>query len=317
MQVPKVVASISEVDAAPGQRRSYGQAWYFGNREFSYRQRDLVKRIVVGGMRRLVNCCASVLEGRHARDRQRHCLEPFVGLDPQMQQLSFPGQGETARAKLSHQFEVPLVEVVAQAHRIPFSAGRTQFWTSNLVRACVKEANNFKQQLTDWFRDGAPIGVGRPISESGIFPKEHDKGSFRRSCLSLYVWSGGHTNDVRVRENQQGTEAELAKLVNMVTLSSTTRWKPSLQCTQVLSLSWHHRDANHCRHWRSGLHEFSVNERIFLPRIRDVVKDLISLLAQSGQEEDEVDSAVVDSVDAYRTTSLPPKKTKTSSQCRL
>ena len=58
MQVPKVVASISEVDAAPGQRRSYGRAWYFGSREFFYRQRDLVKRIVVGGMRRLVNCLA-------------------------------------------------------------------------------------------------------------------------------------------------------------------------------------------------------------------------------------------------------------------
>ena len=146
MQVPKVVASISEVDAAPGQRRSYGRAWFFGNREFSYRQRDLGKRIVVGGMRRLVNCRACELEGRDARDRQRHCLEPFVGLDPQTLQLSFPGQGETARAKLSHQLEVILVEVVAQAHRIPlslhFSAGRTRFWTSNLVRACVKEANN-------------------------------------------------------------------------------------------------------------------------------------------------------------------------------
>ena len=160
MQVPKVVASISEVDAAHCQRRSYGRAWYFGNREFSYRQRDLVKRTVVGGMRRLVNCRASVLEGRDAGDCQRHCLEPFVGLDPQTLQLSFLGQGETAGAKLSHHLKVPLVEAVAQAHRIPLSL--------------------------------------RP-----------------HSILDVHVRSERHTNDERVRENQQGTEAELTWLVNM------------------------------------------------------------------------------------------------------
>ena len=156
-------------------------------------------------MRRLVSCRASVLEDRDARDRQRHCLEPFVGLAPQMLQLSFPGQGETARAKLSHQLEVILVEAVASAHYIPLSlhlsANRTQFWTSNLVRACVKEANNPKQHLTDWFRDGAPIGVARRISESGIFPKKTTKAPSADLVSSLYVRSGGHTNDVRVRKN--------------------------------------------------------------------------------------------------------------------
>ena len=59
-----------------------------------------------------------------------------------------------------------------------------------------------------------------------------------------------------------------------------------------------------------------LKEGIFLPRIRDVVKDLMSLLAQSGPEKDKVDSAVVDFVDACRTTSLHRKKTKTSSRFR-
>ena len=182
MQVPKVGASISEVDAAPFQRRSYGRAWYFGNREFSYRQRDLGKRTVVGGMRRLVNCRASVLEGRDAGDCQRHCHEPF---DPQMLQLSFPGQGETAGAKLSHQLGVALVEAVAQAHRIPLSL--------------------------------------RP-----------------HSILDVHVWSVGHTDDVRVRENQQGTEAELTWLVNMEYIVKYDSLESTL-CggSQVLSfLSW-------------------------------------------------------------------------------
>ena len=53
---------------------------------------------------------------------------------------------------------------------------------------------------------------------------------------------------------------------------------------------------------RSGL-----NERIVLPRLRDVIKDLMSLQAHQTDEEDEgVKLAVVDFVDAYQTIRVHP-----------
>ena len=57
--------------------------------------------------------------------------------------------------------------------------------------------------------------MARPISESGIFPKKTTKAPSADLVSSLFVWSGGHTHDVRVRVNQQGTDAELTQLVNM------------------------------------------------------------------------------------------------------
>ena len=54
MQVPLDDMSTTEDDAAPARSRPTGREWYFGNREYLGRQRDLENRIAVGGTRRPV-----------------------------------------------------------------------------------------------------------------------------------------------------------------------------------------------------------------------------------------------------------------------
>ena len=69
---------------------------------------------------------------------------------------------------------------------------------------------------------------------------------------------------------------------------------------------------------RSGLNVFvDLSERIVLPRDQDVVKDLMSLIAQSDSEEKEIELDVVDFVDAYQTIGVHLDKRKTPSQCRF
>ena len=62
---------------------------------------------------------------------------------------------------------------------------------------------------------------------------------------------------------------------------------------------------------RSGLNAFvDLNERILLPRMRNVVKDLMSLAAQESSSEDEIEWAGVDFADAYQTIGVHPEERK-------
>ena len=58
---------------------------------------------------------------------------------------------------------------------------------------------------------------------------------------------------------------------------------------------------------RSGLNDFvMLNEGILLSRVRDVVKDIMSLMVHTDCIEDEVELAVVDFVHAHQTTGVHP-----------
>lgn len=326
MQVPLVCASITEDDVAAAQYRPpLGRAWYFGDREYSGRQRDLENKIVVGGMRRPVESLARVPGLREVGLRLRQSLELFVAKHPQLLQLSIPGQGEAVWTSLRGQLEGPLVAVVARVLQVPLDVasqrGPNSAWRSHLVRGFCLQANDPERYLADWLRDGAPIGVAKPIPESGIFPTLATAPSVDL-ISSLYAWSGGHVNYVSVRENRQGVEAELARLVskgyivkfdNWETLSAEykgvivsklaaiTKIKPdgTVKLRLIVDML------------RSGLNKFvKLNERILLPRIRDVIKDVMSLLGQENSEEDEVELAVVDFVDAYQTIGVHPDERK-------
>ena len=64
---------------------------------------------------------------------------------------------------------------------------------------------------------------------------------------------------------------------------------------------WHHQIVSHCGHAapRTRLDDFvDPTERIVPPRIRDVAKDLMSLLVHADAVAEDVELAVVDFVDA-------------------
>ena len=76
--------------------------WFFGDREYLGKQRDLENRIAVGCMRRPVECLVRVPGLRAAGLRLRLALQRFVVVHPELLGLSFPGRGGALWATLRH-----------------------------------------------------------------------------------------------------------------------------------------------------------------------------------------------------------------------
>ena len=226
-----------------GSGRFDRRAWYFGDREYSGRVRDGENRTVVGGMRRPVEILARVLGLRAAGLHLRHGLERFTDLHPEGSltsilkfSSSIPGQG----------FEDPLVATVARSLHVPdelaICRGPHSVWRPHLVHAFIDQASDPEEHLAGWLRDVAPIGVDKPIPESGIFPSTTTKAPGTDLVTSLYAWTGGHTNYVSVTENQPAVEAELHRLVNKGKIIKFDSWADLLGWKSTKALlcpSWH------------------------------------------------------------------------------
>ena len=85
VQVALFVESTAEDDAAPAQSRPSPREWYFGDPEYSGKQRDLENPLVVGTTTRRKPCTCIYTTPRGERLRQ--CLEHFVARHPQVLSL--------------------------------------------------------------------------------------------------------------------------------------------------------------------------------------------------------------------------------------
>ena len=323
MQVPVVGESISEAGAATAQARPTGREWFFGDRESASRVRDIENRTTVGGLRRPVESLARVPGLRAAGESVRRCLERFLDEHPQLLRLAYPGQGQAGWAEVRARLETPLVEAVATALNVSGSSvcerGPHSSWRSQLVRAFVDEARDPEIHLATWLQEGAPIGVARPVPAAGIFPKTSAKAVSNEAVSALYAWKGGHVNYVSVRDHKEKVEAELTRLCGKGYILKYTSWEELNQqfqgviVSKLAAITTEKPDGSVKLRLivdmrRSGLNEHVVlNERILLPRLRDVVKDVMSLQAQqSSKGEEGVELAVVDFVDAYQTIGVHP-----------
>ena len=106
-----------------------------------------------------------------------------------------------------------------------------------MVRGFCTEANDPERYLADWLRAGAPIGVARPIPESGIFPATAKKAPIADLVSSIYAWSGGRANDAGVREHQQIVEAELDRLVSKGYIVKYDTWDEPTEVSQEVVVS--------------------------------------------------------------------------------
>ena len=327
MQVFRAEESIIEVDAAPAQVRRKPREWYFGDKEFSGRQRDVENRTVVGGMRRPVETHARAPGLRCVGVQQRQGLERLVDLHPELLRLAVRGQGGHAWAEFRPWFESTLVDTVAAILEVlgehATRRGSHSSWRPLQVRAFVEKAKDPEIHLVDWLEEGAPIGVARAILAAGIFPLIPLKTSDTKAISSLYSWNDGHIDCVSVSDGRERVETELARLVEKGYITkyvSWDAWCADYQGVIVSKLAANTKERADgtvklrliVDMRRSGLNEHVVlNERIVLPRVRDAVKDVMSLMAQPNSEGIEVEPAVVDFVDAYQT--IGPRRAETPS----
>ena len=144
MRVFRAEESITEVDAAPAQVRRKAGEWYFGDQEFSGRQRDVENRTVVGGLRRPVETPARAPGLRCVGVQQRQGLERLVDLHLELLRLAVRGQGGHAWAEFRPWFESTLVDTVAAILEVlsehAIRRGSHSSWRPLLVRAFVEKA---------------------------------------------------------------------------------------------------------------------------------------------------------------------------------
>ena len=211
----------------------------------------------------------------------------LVDLHPELLRLAVPGQGGHAWAEFRMWFESTLVDTAAAILGVlgehAIRRGSHSSWRPLPVRAFVEKAKDPEIHLVDWLEEGAPIGVARAILAAGIFPLIPLKTSDTKAISSLYSWNDGHINYVSVRDIRERVETELARLVEKGYITKYVSWDAlcavyqGVIVSKLAAITKERADGTVklrlIVYMRSDLTKHVVlNDRIVLPRARDVVK---------------------------------------------
>jgi hypothetical protein len=225
-------------------------------------------------------------------------------------------------------------EVVSQARASVLGALNWQgTWPSksviraDLVKAHVEHSGDPDTDLAIWLKDGCPMGIAKEITSRGIFPPAVDRDA-GGNLPDMQRYEAGWTNYGSAEENMDTVE-ELLKIM------SDNKWlreyediqsfrtatgitdviinKVGLIAKQRADGSWKYRMI-----WdllRSAVNFHSkVGERIVLPRVLDLINDIVDLLLLKRDNE-EIIVMVLDFCNAFHLLPLHPEEQKYFTTC--
>ena len=187
-------------------------------------------------------------------------------------------------------------------------------WRPGIVRGFVASAKDPEVQLSDWLEFGAPTGVGSPITSCGVFSKIVSTGEASKEFWRAYAECTDHRNYKSADENKQLLNNEVNPLLkeNFVkrydTLEEAVKLHGKVFVSKVAAIVKMRQDGTPklriiIEMLRSMVNSFvRLEERIILPRLADMISDLIALARAleigSGQV---IDMSVFDFSDAFHT----------------
>ncbi|CAK0806281.1 unnamed protein product, partial [Prorocentrum cordatum] len=155
-------------------------------------------------------------------------------------------------------------------------------WKRDIVEARAAASQDPEVHLGDWLRDGAPIGVARPVPSCGIFPQLGPAAKERTQAHEVLSLLEAHGNYKSFEEARVHAEPELACIVE-------DRKGGAKKARIIIDLR------------RSGVNRrVQVDERIVLPRPKDILSNAMHLLRHAAEDE-EVEAMALDFKDAFHT----------------
>ncbi|CAK0804234.1 unnamed protein product [Prorocentrum cordatum] len=185
-------------------------------------------------------------------------------------------------------------------------------WKRDIVEAHVAASQDPEVHLGDWLRDGAPIGVARPVPSCGIFPQLGPAAKERTQAHEVLSLLEAHGNYKSFEEARVHAEPEIERIIKEGFAVRFKSWKQvvgtygPVAASRLACIVKDRKDgAKKARIIidlrRSGVNRcVQVDERIVLPRPKDILSNAMHLLRHAAEDE-EVEAMALDFKDAFHT----------------
>ena len=281
-------------------------------------RRSKENEAAIGGLRSPWRAVGRMPILREVGANIRQVIDAFIDRHPVLEKL--PDGGEFAQ-RLAEGAEVDelrtLVAELLQASSTDRSENGSP-WRRKLVEAHVRASKDPEVELPVWLQHGAPIGVALPVKACGVFPiieeTERKETTDIHGILSIEEARANYRSFEEAREFalpevdrivQAGYAVELGGWQEVV-----AKYGP-VAVSKLACIVKQRKDGSTKARLVVDLRRSGVNrcvrleERIILPRVKEVLDDCMYLLA-AAHPGDELEAMVADFKDAFHTLPAHP-----------
>ena len=227
--------------------------------------------------------------------------------------------GEAGWKQLRQTCGQELIDEIAMVLQ-PNSTARSKMahWRGSIVSACISQAKNPEVHLPTWMEEGCPTGVARPIPACGVFPSVPETAQAQRDLRESLTRSAHNTNYESTKEHAGKFMEEIERLTELGALNRYDDWahlrqelgdvivsKVALLLKQRADGTWKLRVIiDMLRSWVNS--PVRLQERLILPRLMDVVSDLLGLARHAVAPQAMLDQMTLDWADAFHSFKVHP-----------
>lgn len=311
---PSMVGAASSGTSTEGQMRTRSPT--------KKQTREAENVSCIGGLRSPWRAVQRLPELRRLGKVLREIFEKFTDAYPQFEDL--PDGGEVAAKLADSEIIDELRRQVAQAVGAT-GTGRCESgspWRRELVEAHIKASRDPETGLPQWLREGAPIGVAREVRSCGIFPRiDPDARKQAADAEELLSVEAARGNYKSFEDAWQHAMPEVERIISEGYATDVGRWGQVVEkfgkvaVSKLACIVKERRDGSTKARLvvdlkRSGVNRcVQLEERVVLPRIKEVLEDSMHLLAHA-QPGEEVEAMVADFKDAFHTLPAHPDERK-------
>ena len=287
--------------------------------------RSRENRQCIGGMRNPRQACRKLPKLRSAGRKVRKCIESFMAEENSViDLLSLLGSSELedSSSELSKRLSALREKL---AGRILNAFGRSAssrraapctIWNAELAEAFAVEADDPDKEFISWLWRGCPVGVACPVPPGGVFPRVESTQAatdeIRKSMTRSAPWS----NYSSVVDEPELSAAEVDRLIDKGFAKLYHSWDEvmadfeSVLVSKLAVIVKEREDGTQKVRLvldlrRSGYNNVvKCEERIVLPRLKDLVDEALSLMEENSATDSSVFLLIADFEDAFHSLGL-------------
>ena len=279
-------------------------------------RRDAENAMAPGGLRNPAHYVRTSAQARRTGILISDSLEAYLAANPEVVTwLLDEGAAGYEKFKLKGEEDVVngLVKLLgAKSGR----RGARSRWRADIVRAYVMHAGDPEVQLPDWLESGVPTGVAHEIPSCGIFPKIENEAEKASELWRCYATCEAGSNYKSAKENSGAFSEEVDRLIRLGyvkayrTLAEVEAALGKVVVSKVAAILKQKEDGSVKVRVIIDMLRSLVNscvklsERIVLPRLMDVVTDLLEMftaMKEDGLPGERISMMVLDFQDAFHT----------------
>ena len=289
------------------------------------RRRESENAIAPGGLRTPVRYVNSHPKARQVGLKLAATIDAFIQEHPHViEALLERGQEGRDEMKKSGEEEILARRIGEALGTKDTSHGPRSKWRAGIVEAYVRTAEDPDKQLAGWLRDGAPAGVAVEIEPSGIFPRIENAAEAHTELHKFYARTCGRRNYKSAEENAKLVGGELDRLMKEGYIEDYGKWEDvkahfgELIISRLAAIIKTKADGSVkvrliVDMLRSHVNAFvRLHERVVLPRLMDVVGDVVSMATSAPvtpqrvdqQEQEIIDLMGLDFADAFHSMGI-------------